>query len=59
MRELFIAFVQKCLGIPSPAAFQLTGGKVKYMYDLIKMRRSEKRKEKQNERDFIQREKNR
>lgn len=55
MRELFIAFVQKCLGIHSPSALYITGGKVKYTYDLMKMKRSEKRKEKQNERDFIQR----
>ena len=42
---MFIAFVQKCLGIQSPSALYITGGKVKYMYDLIKMKRSEKRKE--------------
>lgn len=45
MRKLFIAFVQKCLGIQSPSALWITGGKVKYMYDWIKMKRSEKRKE--------------
>ena len=45
MRELFIAFVQKCLGIQSPSTSWITGGKVKYMYDLMKMKRSEKRKE--------------
>lgn len=45
MRKLFIAFVQKCLGIQSPSALWITDGKVKYMYDLIKMKRSEKRKE--------------
>lgn len=53
MRKLFIAFVQKCLGIQSPSALWIKGGRVKYMYDLIKMKRSEKRKEKQNERDFV------
>ena len=53
MRKLLIAFVKKCLGIQSPSVLYITGGRVKYTYDLIKMKRSEKRKEKQNERDFV------
>lgn len=41
MRELLIAFVKKCLGIQSPSALWITDGKVKYMYDLIKMKKRE------------------
>ena len=55
MRKLFISFVEKCLGIQPPSDLYSKGVKDKYMYDLMKMKRSEKRKEKQNERDFIQR----
>lgn len=55
MRELFIAFVQKCLGIHSHSALYITGGKVKYTYDLMKMKRSEKRKENKKMKQLLER----
>lgn len=57
MRKLFIAFVQKCLGIQSPSVLWITGGRVKYTYDLIKMKKRETKGETKgetNERDYIQ-----
>lgn len=56
MRKLFIAFVQKCLGIQSPSTLWITGGRVKYTYDLIKMKKRETKGETKgetNERDFV------
>jgi hypothetical protein len=49
MREWLLAFVKKCLGIQSPSALSNTGGKVKYSFDWLIIKREEKR----NERDYI------
>ena len=44
MREWLLAFVKKCLGIQSPSALSNTGGKVKYSFDWLIIKRRGMRK---------------